>query len=241
MAGGGATPLLVPGKGAVEGIFLANRADVALAYCSGAAGVVAEVPGLAVVPLPPELAVGPAYGMVALDAKPVAYRFAAFVMSEAGQAILKAHGFDPVALVEPAPPSSGLLVQRGGQASRAISSEHLAALPHFIQRVAFMTGRGEQQNEWAGPLLWDVLVASGAVDPAKPAEQVHLSVRVTGADGYVAVIALAEIAPQFAGRPIQMADRMNGSVLPGQALRLIVPGDRRGGRSVRDVVRVDID
>jgi hypothetical protein len=56
-----------------------------------------------------------------------------------------------------------------------------------------------------------------------------------------AVIALAEIAPQFAGRPVQIADHMNGSVLPGQALRLIVPGDRRGGRSVRDVVRIDMD
>jgi len=179
--------------------------------------------------------------MVTLDAKPVAYRFAAFVMSEVGQAILRAHGFDPVALVEPAPQLSGILVQRGGQASRAISHERLATLPHFTQRVAFMTGQGEQQNEWTGPLLWDVLVASGAVDPAKPAEQVHLAVRVTGADGYVAVIALSEIAPQFAGRPIQMADRMNGSAFPDQALRLIVPGERRGGRSVRDVVRIDIN
>jgi DMSO/TMAO reductase YedYZ molybdopterin-dependent catalytic subunit len=104
-----------------------------------------------------------------------------------------------------------------------------------------MTGHGEQQNEWTGPLLWDVLVASGAVDRAKPAEQVHLSVRVTGADGYVAVVALAEIAPQFANRPIQIADRMNGTPLPDRALRLVVPGDRRGGRSVRDVVRIDID
>ena len=53
--GGAKTPPLVPGKGAVDGIFLADRADVALAYCSGAPEVVAAVPGLAVVPLPPEL------------------------------------------------------------------------------------------------------------------------------------------------------------------------------------------
>jgi hypothetical protein len=86
-----------------------------------------------------------------------------------------------------------------------------------------------------------VLVASGAIDPAKPAEQVHLAIRVTGADGYTAVIALAEIAPQFAGRPIQVADHMNGTLIPDRALRLVVPGDRRGGRSVRDVIRIDID
>jgi molybdate transport system substrate-binding protein len=239
--GGAKTPPLVPGKGAVEGIFLADRADVTLAYCSGAAGIAGEVPGLAIVPLPPELAVGPAYGMVVLDAKPVALRFATFVMSEAGQAVLKAHGFDPVALVEPVPPSPGLLVQRAGEASHVVSPERIAMLPPLTQRVGFMTGRGEQQSEWTGPLLWDVLVASGAIDPAKVAEQVHLSVRVTGADGYAAVVAVAEIAPQFAGRPIQVADRMNGVSLPDHALRLIVPGDRRGGRSVRDVVRIDID
>ncbi len=239
--GGAKTPPLVPGKGAVEGIFLADRADVALGYCSGAAGLAGEVPGLAIVPLPPDLAVGPAYGMVLLSAKPVTYRFATFVLSEAGQTVLKAHSFDPVALVEPVPPSPGLLVQRAGQASRMISSERIAALPPLTQRVGFMTGHGEQQNEWTGPLLWDVLVASGAIDPTKAAEHVHLAVRVTGADGYTAVIALAEIAPQFAGRPIQVADHMNGALIPDQALRLVVPGDRRGGRSVRDVVRIDID
>jgi ABC-type molybdate transport system substrate-binding protein len=239
--GGGKTPLLVPGKGPVQGIFLTDRADVALGYCSGAADVVREVPGLAVAPLPPELAVGPAYGMVVLDAKPVAYRFAAFVLSEAGQAILKEHGFDPVALVEPMSTAPGVLIQRAGAPSRTISPERIAELPRLTQRVGFVTGRGEQQNEWTGPLLWDVLVDSGAVDPAKPTDQVHLAVRVTGADGYVAVIAVAEIAPQFAGRPIQIADHVNGAPLPGQALRLIVPGDRRGGRSVRDLVRVDID
>lgn len=239
--GGAKTPLLVPGKGAVEGIFLADRADVTLTYCSGAAGIAAGVPGLAIVPLPSELAVGPAYGMVVLDAKPVAARFANFVMSEAGQSVLKAHGFDPVALAEPVPASPGLLVQRAGLPSRILSSERIAALPPLTQRVGFMTGRGEQQNEWTGPLLWDVLVASGVIDPAKVAEQVRLSVRVTGTDGYSAVIALAEIAPQFAGRPIQVADRMNGVPVPDHALRLIVPGERRGGRSVRDVVRIDID
>jgi hypothetical protein len=75
----------------------------------------------------------------------------------------------------------------------------------------------------------------------KVSEQPRLVVRVTGADGYTAVVALAEIAPQFAERPILLAGRMNGAPLPDNALRLIVPGDRRGGRSVRDVIRIDID
>src|SRR5215831_11036166 len=239
--GGPKTPPLVPGKGAVEGIFLADRADVSLAYCSGAPAIVREVPGLAVVALPAELSVGPAYGMVLLNTKPVTARFASFIMSEAGQAVLKAHGFDPVGLVEPLPPLAGLLVQRTGQTSHMLSFERLAALKPITQRVGFLTEHGERQNEWTGPLLWDVLAASGATEAIKPGEQVRLAVRVTGADGYTAIVALAEVAPQFAGRPIQLADHLNGALLPDHGLRLVVPGDKRGGRSVRDVVRIDIE
>jgi len=98
------TPPPVPGKSRLEGLFISDRADVALVYCSGAPAVAGAVQGLTVVPLPPDLTVIPAYGMVPLNTKPVTLRFATFVMSEGGQAILRAHGFDPVAAAEPAPP-----------------------------------------------------------------------------------------------------------------------------------------
>jgi molybdate transport system substrate-binding protein len=94
--GGANTPLLVPGHGAVQGIFLADRADVIFTYCSGVDPVMREIPGLTNVPLPPALTVGPAYGMVVLSDDLLAARFAAFVLSEQGQAILLRHGFDPV-------------------------------------------------------------------------------------------------------------------------------------------------
>jgi molybdate transport system substrate-binding protein len=239
--GGDATPLLVPGKGAVEGIFLADRADVTLTYCSGTAEITREVPGLAAVALPPELSVGAAYGMVLLTAKPVTLRFATFVMSEGGQAILKASGFEPTALVEPATPPQGLLVQRAGQPSQILTVERIASVKSMTQRVGFFTGRGEQQNEWSGPLLWDVLVAAGVVEAGAPRAAAHFAVRVTGADGYTAVVALGEIAPPLAGRPIQLADHLNGAPLPNGELRLVVPGDGAGARSVRGVVRIDID
>lgn len=239
LGGGARTPPLVPGKGALEGIFISDRADVVFAYCSGAAAATGAVPGLSVTTLPPDLAVEPAYGMVPLNTKSVTLRFAAFVMSETGQAILKAHGFDAVG-AEGAP-APGLLVQRTGQASRVIAAGGIGALKPLTQAVSFVTERGERQAEWTGPLLWDVLTASGVLDGVKPADQVHLAVRVTGADGFTAVLALGEIAPQFAGRPVQIADHMNGQPIPDHGLRLVVPGDRRGGRSVRDVVRVDVE
>lgn len=148
--------------------------------------------------------------------------------------LIRAFPAAPAAFAEPGEPQLGLLVQREGHASQLLSLERIAQLTPVTQRV------GDQQSEWTGPLLWDVLIASGAIDSTRPRDLAHLVVRVTGADGYAAVVAVAEVAPEFAGRPIQIADKMNDAPLPGRSLRLIVPGDHVGARSVRDVVRIDV-
>jgi molybdate transport system substrate-binding protein len=98
LVGGPNSTPLVPGRGAVQGIFLADRADVMLGYCSSAEPVMREIDGLVNVPLPPSLTVGPAYGLIVLSDQPLAARFALFVLSEPGQAILRQHGFDPIGL-----------------------------------------------------------------------------------------------------------------------------------------------
>ena len=77
---------------------LTDRADVMLGYCSSSGPVMQEVPGLANVALPPALTVGPAYGLIVLSNHPLAARFALFVLSEPGQAILLRNGFDPIGL-----------------------------------------------------------------------------------------------------------------------------------------------
>jgi molybdenum ABC transporter molybdate-binding protein len=100
VGGGEKTPPLVPGKGAVEGIFLSKQADVMLIYCSAVAGIQKELPTLASVKLPPNLTVQPADGLIILDNKPVALRFVAYVMSEEGQATLQRHGLEPIASVD---------------------------------------------------------------------------------------------------------------------------------------------
>jgi ABC-type molybdate transport system substrate-binding protein len=78
LVGGPNTPPLVVGHGAVQGVFLADRADIMLGYCSGSGAVVKEVPGLVAIAVPPSLSVEPAYGMVVLSDQPLAARFALF-------------------------------------------------------------------------------------------------------------------------------------------------------------------
>jgi molybdate transport system substrate-binding protein len=104
VGGGEKTPPLVPGKGAVEGIFLSDQADVMLIYCSAVSAIQKEIPSLTSVKLPATLTVEPADGLVILNSKPVALRFVAFVMSEEGQATLRSHGFEPVASAPPPHP-----------------------------------------------------------------------------------------------------------------------------------------
>ena len=98
LVGGPSSAPLVPGRDAVQGIFLTDRADVMLGYCSSAQAVTREMPGLTSLPLPPSLTVGPAYGLIVLSDHPLAERFALFVLSEQGQAILRQYGFDPIGL-----------------------------------------------------------------------------------------------------------------------------------------------
>jgi len=98
LVGGPSMAPLVPGQGPSEGVFLSGRADVMLGYCSGADTVRRAVPDLVAIPLPPELEVSPEYGLTVLSDHPSAARFALFVMSEPGQAILAQHGLVPVAL-----------------------------------------------------------------------------------------------------------------------------------------------
>ncbi len=86
----------VAGRSPSASIFLADRADALLYYCSGSAGTLREVPGLVSLPLPPQLEVGPVYGLIVMGDNPDAARFALFMLSEKGQAILSKYDLLPV-------------------------------------------------------------------------------------------------------------------------------------------------
>ncbi len=93
---------------------------------------------------------------------------------------------------------------------------------------------------FAGPLLWTVLTQTRAIDPAKPKEAVREAVLVTGSDGYTALLAVGEIAPMFEDKQVILATTMNGKNLAPGHLRIVVPGDKKGGRSVYDVVSIAV-
>jgi ABC-type molybdate transport system substrate-binding protein len=92
---GGPTSPPTPANRVIYGALVADgKADIFLAYCTGALAAQRENPSQQIVQLPGHLAVGADYGLtVMLNAQAAAYRFALFILSD-GQRILAAYGFN---------------------------------------------------------------------------------------------------------------------------------------------------
>jgi DMSO/TMAO reductase YedYZ molybdopterin-dependent catalytic subunit len=69
-----------------------------------------------------------------------------------------------------------------------------------------------------------------------------LVVRITGADGYAVVFALAEFDPGFSDRTLILADRQDNQLLPDNAapFRVVIPGDSHPARWVRQVKSIEV-
>ena len=153
--------------------------------------------------------------------------------------VLTTVGIAPLRAAEPPAPAS-IIVAGPSHSAMSLSIEELARLPTVRVNVAFLAEHGTHSASFEGPLLWTVLQKVGAVDPAMYREQVSESVVILGRDGYRAVLALGEIAPEFEGKQVILAERMDDQPLDAEQLRIIVPLDKRGGRSVREVARIEV-
>ncbi len=92
----GADHALARGHGPVASVFLSDYSDALIFYCSEAAALGSEVPGVVSVALPKALEVHPVFAFALLTRDPTATRFALFVLSDAGQKILEKAGFLPL-------------------------------------------------------------------------------------------------------------------------------------------------
>jgi hypothetical protein len=119
--------------------------------------------------------------------------------------------------------------------------ETLRKLPAETVQVAFEGERGAQNSSFTGVRLWTLLDKAGGIDdPAKGSELRHV-IKVSGRDGYIVMISTGEIAPEFGGRPALIAYQRDDAMLGEAGFRLVMPGDKRGGRNVRDVVTIAVE
>jgi hypothetical protein len=131
-------------------------------------------------------------------------------------------------------------VDVGGHAEHTLhlGAADLKALPQASADFSFETGHGQQSDHYTGALLWDVVQKAGITDEpgAKAKHHLQHAVIVTGRDGYAVAVAIGEIDPDFENKTILLVD--DGAE---KGIRLIVPGDKKGGRAVRDVVKIEIE
>ncbi|MBY0612543.1 MAG: hypothetical protein K2P80_10200 [Beijerinckiaceae bacterium] len=122
-----------------------------------------------------------------------------------------------------------------------VSHADLQKLASVSQSLAPPPNSAGQARSMRGPLLWSVLTAVGAVDESRHRDHVRLTLLVKGRDGYAARLALAEISPEFNGKPVIVATGAGDASFADGGVRLVVPGEVRAGRSVRDVVEMVLE
>jgi DMSO/TMAO reductase YedYZ molybdopterin-dependent catalytic subunit len=128
-------------------------------------------------------------------------------------------------------------------APRSFTRDDLGGLPQVTLPVVYGSGSGVESAVFTGPRLLDVLDAAGG--PKFPPERnakLRTYVLATGADGYQAVLAWGELDPDFGAQPVLVAWQRDGQPLgEGQGVaRLVVPADKRGGRHVATVTRIEL-
>ena len=127
---------------------------------------------------------------------------------------------------------------------KAFTRDDLAKLPAETVQVSFQAGQGTTNASFTGTRLLNVFDAAGGAKLPNDSNNARLRVTVvvTGADGYQVALGWGELDPDFGAAPIMLAYLSDGQPM-GDKLgmaRLVVPGDKRGGRYVSTVKSIEI-
>jgi len=97
IVGGATNNAPVDGKDPAVAALASGRVDIVIGYCTSARLRLSQMPELQAVPVPPEIATGPEYGLAVLQgASAKAPDLALFVLSPEGQQTFAHYGFAPV-------------------------------------------------------------------------------------------------------------------------------------------------
>ena len=107
--------------------------------------------------------------------------------------------------------------------------------------ASFENKAGVEKASYVGVSLKDLLDQAKVIDGSEKGARFHHTIDVVGIDGYTVSVAIGEIDPFLEGKPVLIAYLRDGKpVDPAGSVRLIVPNDHHGARSVRDVVKVEL-
>ncbi len=142
---------------------------------------------------------------------------------------------------ERAPANTATTVAVGGNVAKPLTLDRAALAA--MQRHSVRASAHGVESEYAGVALFDVLHAAGTpLGEALRGPNLALYVRITAADGYRVVYALAELDPKFRDDGVLLVDTRDGKPLDAVEgpFRLVAPAEQRPGRWVRQVTRIDV-
>lgn len=113
--------------------------------------------------------------------------------------------------------------------------------PLTTETVTYSAGGTPVSDTYTGITLQSLLDAAGGVEVTSAKNDILSKyVVATGADGYKAAFSLGEIDPRFGDQPVLVATSDTAGQLGPKGseglARMVVPGDRAGGRYVSDLV-----
>jgi DMSO/TMAO reductase YedYZ molybdopterin-dependent catalytic subunit len=154
--------------------------------------------------------------------------------------IARCAGFVVALVMLAGAPALAAGVSIGGQVQHpsTLTAEDLQKLPATTVPTSFQTDKGVESASYTGALLWTVLAHASPIDAAGKNARLRHVFLVKGSDGYVISLSEGELDPMFENKSIILAYAKDGKPIDG--IRLVVPGDKHGGRAVRDVVGIDV-
>ena len=134
----------------------------------------------------------------------------------------------------------------GEVTSRAVFD--LNALKQFSpgqQNITYFAAGSVVTESFTGVLLWDLLnnpPVDGIVTNSNIKNDIlHKVIIVTGTDCYQSVFGAGEIDPFFGGSQIMVAYETGGQSLGSAGFaRIVVPGDKAGGRFVSNIASIEV-
>lgn len=136
--------------------------------------------------------------------------------------------------------ADGITLTVNDTSAKTLNAATLAGWP---RANASAGAHDDAPSVWEGVALIEVLRKAGApVDQQLRGAALASVVRVTASDGYQVVFTLAELDAAFGNAAVILVDTRDGKPL-GAAdgpFRLVVPADKRAGRWLRNVVRIEV-
>lgn len=134
-----------------------------------------------------------------------------------------------------------VLTVKSPEKTLTLTASEFAALPRV--EVTLPEQGDEPERRFSGVAVRELLTKVDApLGDQMRGAGLMAGVIVRCKDNYAVLFALAEFDENFSNRTIVLADKENGEDLPPSAapFRIVTPGDKRGARSCRQVVSIEV-